>query len=72
MVLKTVKALMEVRAKIAMKSSKALHSGEALTHALYGVALFTEAHAELTFYSVSAFTLGMVALAAFLIGGGSE
>lgn len=69
MLLKTV---IETREKLAHKISTRIESGERVTHFLYGIAILTEHHWEVTFYSVSALSLGVFALVTVLIGNGEE
>lgn len=64
-----LKSVTELRAKVAAKMGRKLQSGEALCHFFYGVAIFTETHGEITFYSCSACALGVVALVVFIVGG---
>jgi hypothetical protein len=71
---RTLKGLLAFRAKIAARVGRKLEGGEAITHFLYGIAVVTETHGEITFYSVAAICLGCVALITTVIGtgGGDE
>lgn len=66
--LKTLKTIETLRSAAAAKVSKKVLGGESVLHFVYGVAIISESH-ELTFYSVSAFSLGLVSLVAVVIGG---
>jgi hypothetical protein len=69
-VIKWFAVFLLVRGKFAGKIGKKLEHGEAVTHLLYGVAVFTELHGEITFYSVAALGLGCCAVLNALLGGG--
>lgn len=61
--------VLKLREKVALKAAKKLQHGEAVTHLLYGIAVFTETHGVVTFYSASALCLGVTAVVVSLVGG---
>jgi hypothetical protein len=70
LVVKTVKAVLALREKISARVCKMAHTGESVTHFLYGAAIFTESHEGVTFYGCMALGLGCFALLNTLLGEG--
>lgn len=66
--LKMIKTVIDCRAKLAHKVGGKLEGGERVTHFLYGTAIVMEHHWELSFYSLSALSLGCFALLTVFIG----
>jgi hypothetical protein len=70
--LKMFAVIMQARSRAAHKFSGAIEHGESVTHFLYGAAIVAEHHWELSFYSLSALTLGVLALLTVLLGHGEQ
>lgn len=69
MIVVILKKAAVVRTKVSSKIGKKIVGAEAVTHLLYGVAVFAEAHGEITTYSVAAVSLGVMSVLHSFFGG---